>query len=226
MDALVFDFDGLLLDTETPEFVTVAAVFADHGLDLDRDWWRSEVIGTTDHPHWSEILAERLGCELPDREELLARRLRAHHALIAAEQLRPGVVNLLDAAAREGIPCAVASSSSLEWVDGHLERLGVRHRFAVLRTREDVGAGRTKPAPDVYLAACEAVGAAPSRSVALEDSQFGVAAALAAGMAVVGVASGMTAGLRLGAHLEVVSLAGVALDDLRRLVAADRASRD
>jgi len=219
VDALVFDFDGLVLDTETALFATTAAVFTDHGLDLDAGWWAAEILGRADHPHWTELLAERLGRPLDDRDALAeARNLRYHEAL-ALEAVRPGVVELLDEAAGAGVPCAVASSSPRYCVAGHLDRLGLLGRFAAVRTREDVAEGRAKPAPDLFLSACVACGVDPSLAVALEDSPNGVRAAKAADMVVVGVAAGLTAGLDLdGADLVVDSLAGVTLAELSRLV--------
>ncbi len=218
LSALVFDFDGLLLDTETSAFVTAAEVFAAHDVALDRVWWLS-IIGTADHPHWSEILEAQLGGPLPDRQAVLARRIERHRALIAAEAVRPGIVELLDEADAAEVPCAVASSSPRHWVEGHLERLGLRHRFAAIRSRDDVGPERTKPAPDLFVAACEALGVDPATAVALEDSAPGVTAAIAAGMRVVGVPAGLTADADLSAaDLVVPTLAGVGLDRLRRLV--------
>lgn len=219
MQALVFDFDGLILDTETALFTATAVTFTEHGLDLDAAWWADEILGTAEHPHWTDILAERLGRTLDDRDAVMeARNLRYHEAL-AAEAVRPGVVELLAGAAAHDVPCAVASSSPRYWVEGHLDRLGIAPLFAAVRTSDDVGPGRTKPAPDLFLLACDAVGADPARSVALEDSPNGVRAAKAAGMAVVGVAAGLTAGLPLdGADLLVASLADVTLEGLAALV--------
>ncbi len=218
LSALVFDFDGLLLDTETSAFTTAAEVFAAHRVTLDRRWWLS-IIGTADHPHWSEVLEAQLGGPLPDRETVLAERIERHRALIAAEAVRPGIVELLDEADAAGVPCAVASSSPRRWVDGHLERLGLRPRFAAVCSRDDVAPGRTKPAPDLFTAACGALGVDPPTAVALEDSAPGVAAALAAGMRVVGVPAGLTAEADLSAaHLVVPTLAGVSLGQLRQLV--------
>lgn len=220
LGALVFDFDGLLLDTETSAFTTAAEVFAAHRVTLDRAWWLS-IIGTAEHPHWSEVLEGQLGGPLPDRDAVLAARIERHRALIAAEAVRPGIVELLDEAAAAGIPCAVASSSPRYWVEGHLDRLGLRRRFAAVRSRDDVAAGRTKPAPDLFTAACSALGVDPPTAVALEDSAPGVAAALAAGMRVVGVPAGLTADADLSAaDLVVPSLAGVGLDRLRHLLPA------
>lgn len=215
---VVFDFDGLVLDTETPEFVSVSAVFAEHGAELDPRWWAS-IIGTADHPHWSELLEQELGRPIDDRDAVLDRRRSHHHALIAEQSVRPGVVELVDEAAAAGVPLAVASSSSREWVEGHLDRLGLLERFTALRTRDDVGRERTKPQPDLYLAAAEALGAPPGRCVAIEDSPNGVAAACAAGMPVVAVPAGMTAGTDCSAaQLVVSSLTDVTLGDLAALL--------
>jgi putative hydrolase of the HAD superfamily len=216
---LVFDFDGLILDTETCTYETTAGIFAEHGQTLDLAWWHS-IIGTAHHPHWSEVLADRLGRPV-DRAALVARR--EVHRLELLRTLPPcaGVVELLDAAATEGIPTAVASSSGLDWVDGHLERLGLRSGFATVVTRDDLGGvdARTKPAPDLFLLAAERLGVEPGHCVAFEDSPNGVAAARAAGMVVVAVPGPMTAGLDMrAADLVVPSLAGINLAALRTLV--------
>jgi HAD superfamily hydrolase (TIGR01509 family) len=216
ISALVFDFDGLILDTESSSYSTAAEVFAAHGVELSLEWWLG-IIGTAEHPHWSELLEGELGAPIPDRELVLAARLERHHALIAAEQVRPGVVALLDEAAAANVPTAVASSSPHEWVVGHLERLGLIDRFAVLRCRDDVE--RTKPAPDLYLAACSALAADPATAVALEDSPNGIAAAKAAGLLCVAVPGPMTAGEDLAkADLIVASLADVDLAGLTALL--------
>ncbi len=217
--ALVFDFDGLILDTETCTYETTAGIFAEHGETLDLAWWHS-IIGTAHHPHWSEILARRLGRPV-DRAALVARR--EARRLEALRGLAPcaGVVELLDAAAVEGIPTAVASSSGLDWVGGHLERLGLRSGFAVVVTRDDLGGGnaRTKPAPDLFLLAARRLGVEPGRCVAFEDSPNGVAAARAAGMVVVAVPGPMTTGLDMSAaDLVVPSLTHVDVAALRKLV--------
>jgi HAD superfamily hydrolase (TIGR01509 family) len=216
---LVFDFDGLILDTETCTYEATAGIFADHGETLDLAWWHS-IIGTADHPHWSEILADRLGRPV-DRAALVARREARRLAVLDGLSPCAGVVDLLDAAAAAGIPTAVASSSGHDWVGGHLERLGLRPRFGAVVTRDDlVGPGaRTKPAPDLFLLAAGRLGVEPSQCVAIEDSPNGVAAARAAGMVVVAVPGPMTAGLDLGAaDLVVPSLADVELDALPNLV--------
>ncbi|MDQ6697541.1 MAG: HAD-IA family hydrolase, partial [Actinomycetota bacterium] len=103
----------------------------------------------------------------------------------------PGVTDLLDALDAAGVPAGIASSSEVTWLERHLGRLGLLDRFAVLAGVDRVN-GVGKPAPDSYLLACRELDALPARSVALEDSAHGVAAARAAGMAVVAVPSRIT----------------------------------
>jgi beta-phosphoglucomutase-like phosphatase (HAD superfamily) len=213
--ALVLDFDGLILDTESCTYDAVVDIFRDHGLELDLNRWQA-VLGTADRPHWTAWLADELGRSV-DREALVARREEARLAALVTLPPCAGVEDLLVASEAAGVPCAVASSSSAEWVVPHLERLGLRDRFAVVVTSDDVGGDprRTKPAPDLFLAAAQALAQPPERCVALEDSPNGVLAAKAAGMAVVAVPGPMTAGLDFAAaDLVVPSLLGL---DLLRL---------
>ncbi len=208
--ALLFDFDGLILDTETCGFESVAEIFAEHGETLDLAWWHS-VVGTADRPHWSDVLADRLGRPV-DRTALSAQRAERRRRVLQALPVSAGVVELLDAAGAAGVPSAVASSSPADWVGGHLARLGLRDRFQEIITRDDVGGEdhRTKPAPDLFLLAAGALGVASEACVVLEDSPNGVAAGRAAGMAVVAVPGPMTATLDFSAADLVVS----SLDDV------------
>ena len=220
-DALIFDFDGLILDTETCTYETVAETFTEHGLTLEIAWWHS-ILGTADHPHWTEHLADRLGRPV-DRAALTAEREARRLPIIETLPPCDGVEALLDAADAAGVPAAVASSSAADWVVPHLERLGLAHRFHAVVTRDDVGddRARTKPAPDLFLIAAERTGADPARCVVLEDSPNGVAAARAAGMAVVAVPGPMTRPLDFGAaQLVAGSLADLDIPLLASLIAA------
>jgi putative hydrolase of the HAD superfamily len=144
------------------------------------------------------------------------RRLR-HHALIAEQEVRPGVLALIDDAFAAGIPVGVASSSDTTWVEGHLDRLGLLERFTVVRCRDHVA--RAKPHPDLFAAALAAVDASPAQSVAFEDSYHGCSAAKAAGMHCVVVPNDVTRSQEFDhADLVVESLADVSLDRLSRLV--------
>jgi HAD superfamily hydrolase (TIGR01509 family) len=213
LKALVFDFDGLILDTETSEFETVRAVYAEFGVTLTLDDWL-HTIGTV-APHWLDEL-ERLAGPLDDRDAVREKRRTEHHGRLILEPVLPGVEGLIEEALERGLKLGVASSSEVSWVGGHLERLGLRERFAYLSCRTD--AIPPKPDPDVYRHACEALGARPDEAVALEDSVPGVRAAKAAGLWCVAVPSAMTRGMDFDrADLVVESLAGVSVDDLLAL---------
>jgi HAD superfamily hydrolase (TIGR01509 family) len=218
--ALLFDFDGLVLDTESGTYEAVAELFTEHGLTVDLAWWHS-ILGTANHVHWADVLAEQYGRPV-DRAALIAEREARRLPRIRALPPCAGMVELLDAAAAAGVPCAIASSSSARWVVGHLERLGLADRFAAVVTSDDVGGDRrrTKPAPDLFLAAAERLGVAPADCVVLEDSPNGVAAGRAAGMTVVAVPGPMTAGLDFSAaHLVAPSLADLDVIRLGALAA-------
>ncbi len=190
VDAFVFDFDGLILDTEWPAFVTVAHVFEEHGVEMPLERWQLR-IGRGDNPPWTELLAEDLGVEIDHRLIANARRERKDN-LTEAEPILPGVLRLLDLADQRGLPTAVASSSSFSWVGGHLDRLGIADRFSAVRTSDDVR--QSKPWPDLFLAAADSLGVDPAHIVAFEDSVHGVTAAKAAGMTCVAVPNRITSG--------------------------------
>lgn len=185
--ALIFDFDGTMVDTEWPVFEMVRGVYHDHGVDLViADW--VDKLGRADHRPWPEELAEVIGRE-PDRD-LVEQAVAAGRESRSALPLLPGVVDLMDAADRAGVALAVASSSPSSWVDAHLERLGILSRFMVVKTRDHVV--NTKPAPDLFVAAADALGVDPARSVVVEDSRHGCRAAKLAGMTCVVVPNRIT----------------------------------
>jgi len=193
--ALVFDFDGLILDTEEPVYRSWLELYQEHGQDLPFDRW-IQIVGSSNaafdpRGHLEHVLGRAL------TPEELDRRIERRSELVLAQAVLPGVVELADAALAQGLRLGVASSSTCSWVDGHLERLGIRDRFACVRAREDVPA--VKPAPDLYLAALECLEVQASEAIAIEDSPNGVAAAKAAGMRCVAVPNVITGGLDLGA---------------------------
>lgn len=213
--ALVFDFDGLILDTELPAYLTVKAEFAAHGVDLPLAEWL-DIIGRVDHDHWLDWL-ERVSDVPIQREIVHARRLAKHHEMVSSKSVLPGVVEVLDQADGLGIPAAVASSSHRAWVDGHLDRLGLLSRFASTVTRDDVE--RAKPWPDLFLAAMDRLGTAPGETVALEDSHNGCRAAKAAGMVCVVAPNELTRRQDLShADLVVASLLEVDLGHVATLL--------
>ena len=182
--AAVFDNDGLLLDTEEAWTRAEVRLFAGHGSTFTMDHKR-DLIGSS-HTVAATKLEAMLG--LPGQGEALRDELVVYvHEEAAAEPVlpRPGAVALLDALGEAGVPLGLASNSLRPFVELVLASAGVADRFDVVVCGDEVA--RPKPAPDLYLAACVALGVAPADAIALEDSPTGVAAAKAAGMRVIGV---------------------------------------
>lgn len=182
--AVVFDMDGLLLDTELLWHGAETDLFARHGAEFTWDD-KMRVIGTS-FATTGIYFAERLG--LPPSEgpvlvaemhELMRERLRRE---VAA---RPGAVELVRELRELGVPVAVASNSTRDLVDLALATAGLASTFDATVSSSEVE--NPKPAPDIYLRACELLGVPPAEAVALEDSSSGVAAAKAAGLACIAV---------------------------------------
>jgi HAD superfamily hydrolase (TIGR01509 family) len=194
--AIIFDFDGTILDTETPEFTAWQEVYAAHGLELDRAVY-SQVIGTTD-AHWDPAteLAATLG-RPSARGAFQDEQRERFDQLITAETPRPGVIEWLDEARDLGLRVGLASSSSSRWVFRFLDQLGLRDRFTAVATSERVA--RTKPDPALYRLALADLGAGPADALAVEDSPNGITAAKGAGLFCVAVANPMTADASLAA---------------------------
>jgi len=226
LDAVVFDFDGLIMDSEWVIFESARAAFEAHGHSLSVEAW-STVVGINDdhEPRWWELLCEAAGTTGFARTDFdLAYASSEPREALKAAMLElpalPGVEVLVDSLTAHGVALGVASSSSRGWLERNLERLGLVHRFATLVGADVVG-GVGKPAPDVYLRACADLGAEPARSVALEDSVHGVAAAKAAGMRAVAVPSHITSTHDMAhADLVVASLEDLDVSTLQALVAA------
>jgi HAD superfamily hydrolase (TIGR01509 family) len=212
VEALVFDFDGLFLDTEGPVFTAWQEEFAAHGCPpLTLEEWSAE-IGTVGGLDLVEILSARATRPV-DAEVMHARRRDRRDELLAGESVLPGVSEWLDEADALRLGLAIASSSSRDWVEPHLERLGLRERFAHVVCFGPGIAG--KPAPDTYLAACRRLGVEPGRAIAIEDSPHGVSAAKAAGLRCVAVPHAITEQLDLSlADLRLSSLAAMTLPEV------------
>ena len=218
--ALVLDFDGLVLDTESCAYEAWRLVYAEHGCELSLDRW-CETIGS-DRREFDpfEELRAKVG---PGLEVARMQRRRREHrdALLSRLGAMAGVSSRLSEARDLGLSLAIASSSPLSWVAGHLARLELQHFFDALATADEVD--RVKPAPDLYLRAATALGIRPSEAVAVEDSPNGVAAAKAAGLYCVAVPGPMTRHLSFErADLVLDSLAAVSLSELIERVALAR----
>lgn len=212
IQAVVFDFDGLILDTETPSLRSWQDVFAEHGAELTLDFW-ARVIGTAGIDivgHLTELVGDDL-----DREEVRARqRAREEELTARIAGPMPGVEERIAEAQRLGLPLGVASSSSERWVVGHLQRLGLRGAFDALACAGSDPA-RAKPEPVVYREVCADLDVEPSDALALEDTPHGIAAAKAAGLPCVAVPNEITSMLDLTqADLVIDSLADHTLEEL------------
>jgi HAD superfamily hydrolase (TIGR01509 family) len=212
IDAVVFDFDGLMLDTEAPVYAAWCAAFESHGAvpPTIEEW--GVIIGTdADNQELIDLLMTRAARPV-DVDDMHGARRAHRDALLAAEEVLPGVTAWIGEATTAGLGIAIASSSPEDWVLGHLERLGLHGHFAHVMCAGHLRAG--KPAPDTYLAACAALGVDPPRALAVEDSAHGIAAAKAAGLSCVVVPNSLTRSLDLSAaDLRLDSLADCSLHD-------------
>lgn len=211
--ALIFDFDGLILDTETPDYEVWRDLYREYGYELDARTWGQIVGGNSGTafeplPHLEQLSGRDLSTlglnALADNRRL---------ARINSMGLMPGVLETIRVARERGLKLGVASSSPHAWVDGHLRRRGLLGQFQVVVCSED--APRLKPEPDLYLAALRALRVSASQAIALEDSPNGVKAARRAGIFVVAVPNPLTAQLSfVGENLRLASLADLSLDAL------------
>ena len=219
--ALIFDFDGLIIDTETPAFESWREIFAEHGHDLTLTMWEDALgRGTGVGFDALEHLAAAVG-DTFDREATLARRTSRKHELSVAQPLLPGVKSMLEQAQTLGLPCAVASSSGREWVEGWLRRHAIYDAFTCVRTADDVVA--TKPAPDLFLSAAACLAVSPGACLVFEDSPNGIRAARAAGMRVVAVPGAITAQLSMPpADLVLPTLDALPLAEILTMVEPPR----
>ena len=221
--ALVFDFDGLIVDTEVPIFRVWQRIYRDHGQELPLDRWLT-IIGTASGPFDPVIdLVEKTGTKLVEAD-LKALEVLYYQEATALQQLLPGVLDYLVAARQLGLKTAVASSSTRKWVMDHLNRFGIGGHFDAIVCREDVK--RTKPDPDLYLTALRRLDASPNEAIAFEDSSNGVQAAKAAGLFCVAVPNPLTADLDLSeADLRLLSLDAMPLREVIKEASSVRKRR-
>lgn len=210
--ALIFDFDGLIVETEEPIFRSWQRIYREHGQELPLERWVT-IIGTASGP-FDPIrhLEDRVGRPLNrDRFDELERRY--YQEATAMQALMPGVAQYLLDARQLELRVAIASSSSRSWVVQHLERFAIADAFDAIVCRDDVT--RTKPDPELYQRAVARLEVTATEALALEDSTNGITAAKAAGLRCVAVPTVMTAGLDFSrADLTIPSLGAVPLADL------------
>ncbi len=189
--AVIFDFDGLILDTETPDLQSWREVYEGYGHPFPEEVWLPVIGGSSldfefdPYEHLESLLEHPV-----DRETIRARRRRRNRELVENEPILPGVETYIADGRRLGLSLGVASSSTREWVLGHLARIGLLEFFDSVKCRDDVG--KSKPDPGSYLAVLAELGVDPEEAIALEDSTNGTVAAKAAGVYCLAVPNAVT----------------------------------
>ena len=207
--ALIFDFDGLILDTESPLYNSWMEIFEKHGLVVTQQQWASLLGASADVPEAYDLLEEHLGKPL-DRALIHEQRLSRELQLLDSEDVLPGVRELIHEAKEVGLGLAVASSSDRAWVEGLLAKHGLIEFFDTVVCAEDVA--QTKPSPDLFLKALEHLNVEAREAIVFEDSEHGAGAAKAAGIFCVAVPNNVTKSLAFAnADLIVTSIAEYSL---------------
>ncbi|MFF2092890.1 HAD family hydrolase [Paenibacillus sp. NPDC058174] len=217
--AIIFDFDGTILDTETPWYYAFRDAYKEYGVELSLELY-STCIGTSNdvfNPY--EYLSTEHGIQIDKQSFKKAIHLE-HTARMEREEMRPGIRELLERAKAEGLRIGLASSSPYKWVDNYLISLGIRDYFECIRTSDHVT--KVKPDPELYLQALEALGVEAAEAVAIEDSPNGARAAIAAGMHCVVVPNELTKVLAFDASPLYYPVDSFDEVDWRRFAAAPR----
>jgi beta-phosphoglucomutase family hydrolase len=199
--AVIFDMDGVLVDTEPIYFAANRELFERLGFSVMQEGY-ARFIGLDASRMWAQLKAEH-ALPQPIPELVNLERDAMYRALLQAS-LTPmeGLIPLLDDLQRRGIRLAIASSSAHRIINTILEKTGVRAYFAAIASGEDVAHG--KPAPDIFLLAAARLGVAPQDCTVIEDAAAGVRGAKAAGMRVIGYRNPHSGEQDLGEADEVI----------------------
>lgn len=209
---MIFDFDGLVVDTETPAYHAWSGIYREHGAELLLSDW-VQCVGSGYGVFDPVKNLETLTGTVLDDEALKKRKDILKAEICLTQPLMPGILDRLREAQSLKMSVAVASSSGRDWIDLHSERTAITGFFSVVCTKEDVK--QIKPAPDLYLLAAARLGVDPSDCIVLEDSQNGIIAARAAGMYAVAIPNFVTRHSDFSAaHLMIHSAAEMTLAEL------------
>ena len=214
LKALIFDFDGLILDTETPEVLVWQSIYKEYGFELPVREWEKTIGGygiSNFDPaeHLSHLSSGQLA-----PASLRIRYRKEVDAIIHANPILPGVTNMIEQAKDAGLQVAIGSSSPHSWVDSHAKRLGIFDYFDHIICQDDVAPGRTKPNPDIYLKVLAQLNVKREAAVVFEDSPNGVLAARRAEIFVVAVPNPLTVTMGVIGNVTVSSLAELSLQEL------------
>jgi len=203
LKGLIFDFDGLILDTEVPGFQAWKEIFAIYELPFTYAHW-SKAIGTGPTAYDPALDLCSMVNDSLDPAELRKKQLTRAHEILKNVAIQPGVLNFVQQAKLHKLRMAVASSSPCDWVMTHMQRLDLVKYFQYILTAEDVA--HVKPEPDLFHLALQKLELTPSEAIVFEDSPNGITAGRAAGVYVIAVPNEITKTMNTShANLEVNS---------------------
>jgi putative hydrolase of the HAD superfamily len=209
---LIFDFDGLILDTEAPLYRAWNEIYSGYSISLPLDQYASCIGSNFDSFDPAQYLVELSNQNL-NQVELHQQAKSRGLELLVMEGLRDGFPRILEEARNACLKLAVASSSTRSWVTSNLQKRSLLNYFHCIRTADDVD--RVKPEPDLYLSALEGLGISAEEAIAFEDSQHGVFSAYSAGIKVVAVPNELTQSMNFSlAALVLPSLADISIQEL------------
>lgn len=219
IDSVVFDFDGVIIDTETPQFKTWSEVFHEHGVELERRRWQEIIGGGTARFDAFEHLQNLTGRDL-DREVVFESKSERYAQRIKESPTLPGVERYIEDARKLDLKIGVASSSSKDWVESLLGSRGLLRYFDCIVCRDHVE--NVKPDPELYLKAISLLGSSPERAIAIEDSYIGLTSAKDAGMYCVVVTNPMTQDMIFDrADFKLDALSDISLEDLVEIIGVE-----
>ena len=218
--SLIFDFDGLILDTETTIIDVWKTIYTEYGVDYPLELGLQTVGGWGASTFDEAVYLQQLVGDSLDVDALHLRHRNECIRRFLGQPVLDGVMDYLTDAQRLNLRLAVASSSKHSWVDPQLARLGLIRYFEKVICGDDVPPGRTKPNPDIFLRALDELQMDANEAIAFEDSPNGVKAAQAAGIYVVAVPNPTTSLMKMeGADLTLKSLSSLSLEDLLMKIA-------
>ncbi|HEY9077044.1 MAG TPA: HAD-IA family hydrolase [Anaerolineaceae bacterium] len=177
--AFIFDFDGVIVDTETCEYTAWKMIYEDKGAQLPIETW-APCLGTSNDAFDPAIHLEKILGKPQNHHELWSLHRKIADRLVQNQPLQPGVSDYIGYAQNMGIRLAIASTSDRPWIQRHFDRLQIEHLFPVVITSEFVT--RVKPFPDLYLTALSHLNIRSDEAIAFEDSPHGISAARSAGI--------------------------------------------
>jgi len=209
---IIFDFDGVILDTEVPEYQSWQELYTEFDQYLTIEKWATYIGAGVNAFDPFEYLEELIGKKL-DEKELKTRRFDRSQELLEKQELIPNVLDFIENARKNGLKLAVASSSDRPWVEGHLRKYGIFELFDIVHTCEDVE--NVKPDPALFLTALKSLKIDKTEALVIEDSPNGILAAKRADLFCVCIPNQITSQMDTSmADIQLVSLAELNVDGL------------